>query len=54
MDIKANREFTDYVIGRDYLLNSAIEWISQTCSPEDIFSKEALAEWSKDNGFVLD
>lgn len=42
--IRRNNEFTDHVISRDNLLDEAIDWISKTLAPDEVFSDEDLKE----------
>lgn len=34
------------------LLEVAVDWISNSLEPDDVFSQEKLEQWALDNGFV--
>ncbi len=61
MTIKLNynqqTEFMERVIyenfnNADSFFNNAINWITETYNPEDIFSVESLEEWAEQNDYV--
>jgi len=58
--ISANksREFTNKVlldkIQPIYFLDEAIEWIQANMEIEDVFTRNQLEKWAKDNNFIED
>jgi len=40
-----------YQFGNRFLDN-IIDWIKNNLMPEDVFSKNALADWARENGYV--
>lgn len=46
-----NRDFANDLLPNDPL-NTAIEWIEATLSPEDVFDATALVAWAEKNGYV--
>ena len=36
----------------DGILEDAVSWIAQTLSPEQVFGRDELHEWAKENGYV--
>jgi len=45
-----NREFLEDLFSN--LLDETLEWIQNKLSPEDVFDKDKLEEWARDNGFI--
>jgi len=50
---KQDADFIDSIIP-NRLLEAAIEWIGNNMSPEDVFKKESLEDWSGNNSSLND
>lgn len=51
---KNNKDFAAH-LAYDNMLEYAIEWISNSLKPEDVFSVEQLEEWARvEGGFIND
>ena len=50
-DVSRNRDFVDSIIGRNYILDFAVDWIRNNLNPEDIFTVSQLEEWALSNGY---
>lgn len=46
---KQDSDFMSHVIS-GCLLENAIDWISSNLDPEEVFSRDELEQWAKDNG----
>lgn len=46
--LNENKDFVNNVLP-SYLLDDCIEWIRGNLKPDDVFSKEELIDWAKDN-----
>lgn len=46
-----NKKFAESMLPT-YPLDEAIDWISGSMEPEDVFYEEKLREWALANGFV--
>lgn len=44
---------THFVREHSNLLETAVEWITENLSPEQVFEASRLEEWAEENGFVL-
>lgn len=49
--VSDNERFKDALFEK-YLLDNAIEWIASNLAPEDVFDKDQLEKWAKENDFV--
>lgn len=48
-----NHAFWEHMIpSPNGYLEQAVDWIADNLMPENVFSREALAEWATANGFV--
>lgn len=47
-----NKKLADVLSGTVLHLDCAAKFIGDNCHPADIFTREDLAEWARDNGFV--
>ncbi|KKM73156.1 hypothetical protein LCGC14_1413380 [marine sediment metagenome] len=47
---KQDDDFIEDVISNS-LLDDSILWIARNMSPEDVFDKDDLGEWAKNNGY---
>jgi len=50
---QSNRDFTDDIIYRDSLLDSAVSWIQTNLTPDEVFTFQELQDWALNNGFEL-
>ena len=41
----------DQLFGTRFL-DAIAEWMDENLMPEDVFSREALADWARENGYV--
>ncbi len=49
-----NTKFADSVIEKSAMLDDAIDWISNSMDPEEVFNADDLKRWAEDNGYCMD
>ena len=48
---KQDAQFIAAMVPNDWLETCA-DWIASEFSPEDVFGKDAMEEWAKENGYI--
>lgn len=49
--VRQHKKFISDVIG-DNALETVVDWVSENMEPEDVFDKDVLEIWAKQNGFT--
>jgi hypothetical protein len=53
MNVTDNRNFSQHILPNQAdLLDTAVDWIRDNLSPEDVFNREQLKQWASDDGYT--